>query len=69
MCVEALPEIHVATAVAFRLWAFQNIRRSVNPQDEVQVGEEIDALETLAVPSIPYLVSTRLLAGFGPAPG
>ncbi len=30
----------------------------------MRVSEEIDALETLAVPSIPYLVSTRLVAGF-----
>jgi phospholipid/cholesterol/gamma-HCH transport system permease protein len=30
----------------------------------MRVSEEIDALETLAVPSVPYLVTTRLLAGF-----
>ncbi|MDT7545865.1 MAG: phospholipid/cholesterol/gamma-HCH transport system permease protein [Actinomycetota bacterium] len=30
----------------------------------MRVSEEIDALETLAVPSVPYLVTTRLIAGF-----
>jgi phospholipid/cholesterol/gamma-HCH transport system permease protein len=30
----------------------------------MRVSEEIDALETLAVPSIPFLVTTRLIAGF-----
>jgi phospholipid/cholesterol/gamma-HCH transport system permease protein len=30
----------------------------------MRVSEEIDALETLAVPSVTYLVSTRLVAGF-----
>ena len=29
----------------------------------MRVSEEIDALETLAVPSVPYLVTTRLIAG------
>jgi phospholipid/cholesterol/gamma-HCH transport system permease protein len=29
----------------------------------MRVSEEIDALETLAVPSIPFLVTTRLIAG------
>ncbi|NLU82262.1 ABC transporter permease [Rhodococcus sp. HNM0569] len=29
----------------------------------MRVAEEIDALETMAIPSIPYLVSTRVLAG------
>ncbi|MFC9761404.1 MlaE family ABC transporter permease [Rhodococcus jostii] len=29
----------------------------------MRVSEEIDALETMAIPSIPYLVSTRVLAG------
>src|SRR6478735_4655071 len=28
-----------------------------------RVSEEIDALETMAIPSIPYLVSTRVMAG------
>lgn len=30
----------------------------------MRVNEEIDALEVMAVPSIPYLVTTRILAGF-----
>src|SRR6476661_7821656 len=30
----------------------------------MRVSEEIDALETLAVPSVPFLVTTRLIAGF-----
>ena len=30
----------------------------------MRVSEEIDALETLAVPPVTYLVSTRLIAGF-----
>jgi len=30
----------------------------------MRVSEEIDALEVMAVPSIPYLVSTRIVAGF-----
>ena len=29
----------------------------------MRVGEEIDALESLAVPSVPYLVTSRMLAG------
>ena len=29
----------------------------------MRVNEEIDALEAIAVPSVPYLVTTRLLAG------
>lgn len=29
----------------------------------MRVSEEIDALETMAIPSIPYLVSTRVMAG------
>ncbi|QDQ90446.1 ABC transporter permease [Rhodococcus sp. WB9] len=29
----------------------------------MRVSEEIDALETMAIPSIPYLVSTRVVAG------
>ncbi|MDN5757036.1 MAG: ABC transporter permease [Tomitella sp.] len=29
----------------------------------MRVSEEIDALEAMAIPSIPYLVSTRLIAG------
>ncbi|MCW4353387.1 ABC transporter permease [Hoyosella sp. YIM 151337] len=29
----------------------------------MRVSEEIDALETMAVPSLPYLVSTRVIAG------
>lgn len=29
----------------------------------MRVGEEIDALESLAVPSVPFLVTTRMLAG------
>jgi phospholipid/cholesterol/gamma-HCH transport system permease protein len=29
----------------------------------MRVSEEIDALESMAIPSIPYLVSTRVLAG------
>jgi phospholipid/cholesterol/gamma-HCH transport system permease protein len=29
----------------------------------MRVSEEIDALESLAVPSVPYLVTTRLIAG------
>lgn len=29
----------------------------------MRVAEEIDALESMAIPSIPYLVSTRVLAG------
>lgn len=30
----------------------------------MRVNEEIDALEVMAIPSIPYLVSTRIAAGF-----
>lgn len=30
----------------------------------MRISEEIDALETMAVPSIPFLVTTRVLAGF-----
>lgn len=30
----------------------------------MRINEEIDALETMGVPSVPYLVSTRLIAGF-----
>ena len=30
----------------------------------MRVSEEIEALETMAVPSVAYLVSTRLVAGF-----
>src|SRR3954469_19765746 len=30
----------------------------------MRVSEEIDALETIGVPSIPFLVTTRLVAGF-----
>ena len=30
----------------------------------MRISEEIDALETMAVPSIPFLVSTRVIAGF-----
>jgi phospholipid/cholesterol/gamma-HCH transport system permease protein len=30
----------------------------------MRISEEIDALEVMAVPPIPYLVSTRILAGF-----
>ncbi|MGW0044690.1 MlaE family ABC transporter permease [Rhodococcus sp. NPDC003348] len=29
----------------------------------MRVSEEIDALETMAIPSVPYLVSTRVVAG------
>ena len=29
----------------------------------MRVSEEIDALETMAIPSVPYLVTTRVLAG------
>ena len=29
----------------------------------MRVSEEIDALETMAIPSIPYLVTTRIIAG------
>jgi phospholipid/cholesterol/gamma-HCH transport system permease protein len=30
----------------------------------MRISEEIDALDVMAVPSIPYLVSTRIVAGF-----
>ena len=30
----------------------------------MRISEEIDALESMAVPSIPFLVSTRVIAGF-----
>ncbi|HEX4189459.1 MAG TPA: ABC transporter permease [Marmoricola sp.] len=30
----------------------------------MRVSEEIDALEVMAIPSIPYLVTTRIVAGF-----
>lgn len=30
----------------------------------MRINEEIDALETMGVPSIPYLVTTRVVAGF-----
>ena len=30
----------------------------------MRISEEIDALEVMAVPSIPYLVTTRIIAGF-----
>ncbi|GGF37508.1 ABC transporter permease [Marmoricola endophyticus] len=30
----------------------------------MRISEEIDALEVMAVPSVPYLVSTRIIAGF-----
>ena len=30
----------------------------------MRISEEIDALEVMAVPSIPYLVTTRMIAGF-----
>jgi phospholipid/cholesterol/gamma-HCH transport system permease protein len=30
----------------------------------MRVSEEIDALEVMAVPSVPYLVTTRVIAGF-----
>src|SRR4051812_36882536 len=30
----------------------------------MRVGEEIDALESLAVPSVPFLVTSRMIAGF-----
>jgi phospholipid/cholesterol/gamma-HCH transport system permease protein len=30
----------------------------------MRVNEEVDALETMAVPSLPYLVTTRMIAGF-----
>jgi phospholipid/cholesterol/gamma-HCH transport system permease protein len=30
----------------------------------MRISEEIDALETMAVPSLPFLVTTRIIAGF-----
>jgi phospholipid/cholesterol/gamma-HCH transport system permease protein len=30
----------------------------------MRISEEIDALEVMAVPSVPYLVTSRLIAGF-----
>lgn len=30
----------------------------------MRVGEEIDALEVMAIPSVPFLVTTRIVAGF-----
>jgi len=30
----------------------------------MRISEEIDALEVMGIPSVPYLVSTRMLAGF-----
>ena len=30
----------------------------------MRISEEVDAMEVMAVPSIPYLVSTRVIAGF-----
>jgi phospholipid/cholesterol/gamma-HCH transport system permease protein len=30
----------------------------------MRISEEIDALEVMAVPSIPFLVTTRIIAGF-----
>jgi phospholipid/cholesterol/gamma-HCH transport system permease protein len=30
----------------------------------MRISEEIDALEVMAVPSVPYLVTTRIIAGF-----
>jgi phospholipid/cholesterol/gamma-HCH transport system permease protein len=30
----------------------------------MRISEEIDALEVMGVPSIPYLVTTRIIAGF-----
>lgn len=30
----------------------------------MRISEEIDALETMAVPSVPFLVTTRMIAGF-----
>ena len=31
----------------------------------MRISEEIDALEVMGVPSVPYLVTTRIVAGFG----
>ncbi|WP_007024654.1 MlaE family ABC transporter permease [Saccharomonospora iraqiensis] len=30
----------------------------------MRISEEIDALETMGIPSVPYLVTTRIIAGF-----
>jgi len=30
----------------------------------MRISEEIDALETMSVPSVPYLITTRVIAGF-----
>src|SRR5947209_4689044 len=30
----------------------------------MRIGEEVDALEVMGVPSLPYLVTTRVIAGF-----
>jgi phospholipid/cholesterol/gamma-HCH transport system permease protein len=30
----------------------------------MRINEEVDALEVMAIPSVPYLVTTRLIAGF-----
>ena len=30
----------------------------------MRISEEIDALEVMAVPSLPFLVTTRMIAGF-----
>ena len=30
----------------------------------MRISEEVDAMEVMAVPSVPYLVSTRVIAGF-----
>ena len=30
----------------------------------MRINEEIDALEVMAVPSLPFLVTTRIIAGF-----
>ena len=30
----------------------------------MRISEEIDALEVMGIPSVPYLVSTRMVAGF-----
>jgi len=30
----------------------------------MRIGDEVDALESMAVPSLPFLVTTRMLAAF-----
>ena len=30
----------------------------------MRISEEVDALEVMAVPSLPFLVTTRMIAGF-----